>query len=85
MKKYFSGQFDTEYFGEKVKELIQRSNSSALQVMSLAADFMKDRTENEIYEAWPFLERLALEEEAAEDFITASLDSLESLFAGRGP
>jgi hypothetical protein len=80
MKKFFSDKYDTESYEGAVKELIQQSNDSALEVMSLSTTFMKNRSEEEIFRQWIVLEQLALEEKETEDRITSSLDLLETCY-----
>ena len=77
LKKFFSESHDAESFEAAVRDLIQNSNDSALEILAMATGFMKKRDEKEIYRCWPLLESLAREELEAEERITLSLDRLE--------
>jgi kynurenine formamidase len=80
LKKFFSQRYDAQSFEEAVKDLIQKSNDSALEILAMATRFMKERGEEEIYRRWPLLESLAGEELEAEEGITLFLDRLENSF-----
>lgn len=80
MKKFFINRYDANFYETKVRELIQQSNDSALETLSLAANFMKSRTEEEILSHWALMERLAAEENYKEELITSSLNRLEDAF-----
>lgn len=78
IKKFFSDIFDVNAYEKKVKELIRQSNDAALETLSMATNFMKSRTEDEIFAQWALLEQLALEEQYKESLITSSLNILEA-------
>jgi radical SAM superfamily enzyme YgiQ (UPF0313 family) len=80
LKKFFPQRYDAQSFEEAVKDLIQKSNDSALEILAMATRFMKERDEEEIYRCWPLLESLAGEELEAEEGVTLSLDRLENSF-----
>jgi anaerobic magnesium-protoporphyrin IX monomethyl ester cyclase len=81
MKKFFSDRYDVDAYENRVKTLIQQSNDSALETLSIATNFMKNRTEKEIYAHWPLLEQISLDEQYKEELITSSLDELEGCFS----
>jgi anaerobic magnesium-protoporphyrin IX monomethyl ester cyclase len=80
MNKFFQDQYDTRAYEAGVKKVIRQSNDSALETMAMAAIFMKNRTEKEIYRHWPLLERLTQEELARQEQTAASLAWLESSY-----
>jgi radical SAM superfamily enzyme YgiQ (UPF0313 family) len=80
MKKFFPDRYDANYYEIKVRELIQECNDSALETLSIAANFIKARTEEEIICNWALMERLAGEEHHQEELITSSLNRLEEAF-----
>ncbi|MDW7760699.1 MAG: radical SAM protein [Acidobacteriota bacterium] len=84
LRKFFPNRQDAEVYGAEVGNLIRRSNAAALECFSLMAEFMKTRTEDEIYALWPFLETLRQEEHETEDRIASQLDRLESSFRDAG-
>ena len=77
LNKFLSDKYDVYTYEKSLKELIQKSNDSALETLNIALNFMKKRKEDEIYSNWVLLEQLASEERYRESYITSSLDKLE--------
>ena len=76
VRKFFPGRYDGKAYGESVKRLIRESNESATEIMSLAARFVEERTEEDIACHWAILHELAAQEQLVEQRISAALDRL---------
>jgi radical SAM superfamily enzyme YgiQ (UPF0313 family) len=76
LKRLFSKQYDTESYANAIKDLICQANAQCLETMSMAVNFMTGRSEQEIFNNWEILERLAQQEKIVESSITTSLDWL---------
>lgn len=80
LNKFFSDKHNAPSYAQGIRELIRRSNETALEKMSLAVNFMEKRSEEEILDQWPYLELLAQEEKDVELQLAASLDQLMAYF-----
>ena len=75
-RKFFSDKYNTKAYTEQVRDLIRQSNESALETMSLALDFIKERKKEEILSNWWFLNNLAQEEIEMELRISSFLEQV---------
>jgi len=80
LNKFFSDRCDARAYTQAVRDLTRQSNESALEVMSMAANFMEMQNEEEILDNWQFLENLAREEKYTEMRIASDLDRLTSRY-----
>lgn len=76
VEKFFSKKYNTAAYHSSVRELILKSNESALETMSLAATFVENHTFSEIIDNWHMLEELCLQEKRVERLISTALDEL---------
>ena len=74
--KFFAEEHDAKAYREAVSELIRQSNESALETMSLGANFMEAHDASEVIAHWQVLEELRQQEQLVENQITATLDPL---------
>ncbi|UCE73241.1 MAG: cobalamin-dependent protein [Methanomassiliicoccales archaeon] len=75
-EKFFSDEYDSKSYSDRVRDLIRQSNEAALEKMSIAVKFMEKRSEEEILENWHFLDHLAREEKEIEWYITSTLNKV---------
>lgn len=80
IKKFFSEEYDARAYANSVRDLIRWCNESALETMSMAANFMEMYDEEKIMDHWHLLQRLAEEEHKTEIRITNELDHLMSQY-----
>jgi radical SAM superfamily enzyme YgiQ (UPF0313 family) len=80
LNKFFSDKYNTDTYARTIRDMIQRSNNLALENMSISANFMDKRNENEILDNWQFLQHLAEQEKFAESQISSYLDWLMSAY-----
>lgn len=83
LNKFFSTKYDVSEYDERLRDLIQKSNDSALETFNMAVNFMKKRNEDEIYSDWILLDQIAEDERCREANITTELDKLEYDFRSK--
>lgn len=76
IKKFFPTEYNAQIYANSIRDLIQRSNESALETMSIATHFIEKFDEKKIMDNWHILERLSQEEYTVEKQITKELDQL---------
>jgi len=77
LNKFFSDKYNVSQYDERLRDLIRRSNDSALETLNMALNFMKERNEDEIYSDWILLEQIAENERFREANIITELNNLE--------
>jgi hypothetical protein len=80
LNKFFSDKYDSDSYARAVRALIQRCNDIALEKMSLSANFMDKRNEEDILNNWQFLQSMAEEEKYVESQISSYLDWLTAAY-----
>lgn len=80
LNKFFSDKYNSDSYARAIRDLIQRSNDIALEKMSLSANFMAKRNEEEILYNWQFLQSLAEEVKYTESQISSYLDWLMAAY-----
>jgi anaerobic magnesium-protoporphyrin IX monomethyl ester cyclase len=78
LEKFFTGQFDLEDYSNRIKQLTQRYNDSALETLNLALDFIEMHSYEEILQYWWIIENLVKEELAVQSKICALLTRLKA-------
>jgi hypothetical protein len=76
LEKFYPGQYDVSSYKSAVRDLIRQCNETALETLSMAARLMENVSENKVFDYWPILQQLELEEKSAELRIGATLDRL---------
>jgi radical SAM superfamily enzyme YgiQ (UPF0313 family) len=76
LEKFFPGQFNLDVYSQRIKQLTQRYNDSALESLNLALDFIEKHSYEEILHYWWLIENLVQEELEAQSRISASLSRL---------
>ena len=78
VEKFFAEAYDVAYYAAQVRNLIERSNISALETLSLAVGLMERCIEDQILNYWPLLERWQRAEMANQQQVTEALDQVQS-------
>jgi radical SAM superfamily enzyme YgiQ (UPF0313 family) len=78
LSKFHSDKCEIKTYEEAVHELTRQSNESALDIMSMAINFMKNRSESEIIANWILMQDLIHEERTNEARIASELDRVIS-------
>jgi radical SAM superfamily enzyme YgiQ (UPF0313 family) len=76
VEKYFSEKYDVQSYRTSIRELIKMSNESALETMSLAANFTAAYSFEKIIDHWHVLEEIRQKELRFEQIISNTLDEL---------
>ena len=80
VERFFPTVYDAADYAREVRNLIERSNTSALETLSLAVGLMQRCNEEQIMDYWPLLGRWQQEEMANQLQVTEALDQLHSKF-----
>jgi hypothetical protein len=78
VEKFFPEQYNAAAYAAGVRRLIQESNDSALEKLSLATSMMERCTEAQILERWFFLERWQQEDQMTQMQVINELDRLQA-------
>ncbi|MDH4239736.1 MAG: B12-binding domain-containing radical SAM protein [Phycisphaerae bacterium] len=76
LNKFFATEYDTDSYKATIQSLTRASNDTCLENMSMAVNLMKERAACEILDNWHFLDRLAMQENETDQYITSALDYL---------
>ncbi|MBU7024463.1 MAG: hypothetical protein HXS40_09895, partial [Theionarchaea archaeon] len=80
LTRFFSDRQDIQQYKRALQDLTRQCNESALETMSLAVHFMKERDYEEILRNWQILQHFGQKEIEAERRITEALHQLMGHF-----
>jgi radical SAM superfamily enzyme YgiQ (UPF0313 family) len=78
VEKFFREAYDVSHYSTQVRTLIERSNISALETLSLAVALMERCTEEQILNYWPLLQRWQQVEMANQLQVIEALDQVQA-------